>query len=110
ERFHHDVLPWVWSTLAHDAEAGLPAGPRAVKVAAATAYREIIAGWQPGALDGPMLFVQARKGLDGGRIRARWPQPCEHVTVDGDHFTMMTAHADEVTAAIHRWLRTLSQR
>jgi thioesterase domain-containing protein len=52
----------------------------------------------------PTLFVAAREPLRAGEIRARWPRPCAHAKVDGDHFTMMSEHAEQITVVVTRWL------
>ncbi|RKT55371.1 acyl transferase domain-containing protein [Saccharothrix australiensis] len=39
--------------------------------------------------------------------RHEWPGPHERITLDGDHFTIMSRHADDVARAITTWIGSL---
>ncbi|MFE7133196.1 thioesterase domain-containing protein, partial [Streptomyces sp. NPDC057638] len=69
--------------------------------------------WRPVAeLRAPTLMLSAREAtrlpdgvaaLDGGEWRHRWPLAHTEVPVPGDHFTMMSQHADHIAQALTGW-------
>ncbi|GAA2688857.1 type I polyketide synthase [Streptomyces lunalinharesii] len=85
---------------------------RAAEFAAASPYRltamagyfDLFSGWKPTPLTCPTLYVRARDLLPGAEPAPDWSLPHAEVTVPGDHFTMLEAHARTTARAIHQWL------
>ncbi|GIH19404.1 hypothetical protein Raf01_75760 [Rugosimonospora africana] len=81
------------------------------RVLAGGAYLRLFEHWHPEPMEVPALLVRATQptaqlaalpaGLDW---RPHWPLPADTVDVPGDHFTLLTEHADAVAAAIRHWL------
>jgi thioesterase domain-containing protein/acyl carrier protein len=83
-------------------------------------YRHIFEGWTPARITTPVLLVRAtsffeRNGDDSPdpsdhSWRTNWDQFHSVVDVPGDHFTMMTDHADITARAVHSWLAALPEK
>ncbi|MFE3830445.1 type I polyketide synthase, partial [Streptomyces sp. NPDC059092] len=76
------------------------------------AYGHLFSGWTPKALSTPVLFLRADEWLDvsedDGYWRASVDVPRTDVTVRGNHYTLMSEHADSTALAVHDWLTALS--
>src|SRR5262249_18908322 len=91
----------------------LPRGDRAARlgtqVSAMGGYLNLFDPWLPTRLDSPTLFVRATEGFAGLP-----PYPAEQqfpldlcdalVTVPGNHFTVISQHADSCARVMHDWL------
>ncbi|MGG2463974.1 type I polyketide synthase [Streptomyces sp. RGM 3693] len=75
------------------------------RLTAMAGYFELFRGWKPAPLACPTLYVRARDLLPGAEPAPDWSLPHAEVTVPGDHFTMLEAHARTTALAIHQWLR-----
>ncbi|BEL06050.1 hypothetical protein Q0Z83_042410 [Actinoplanes sichuanensis] len=71
-------------------------------------------GWEPEPSSLPTLLVRAtptkemRETDPAGRWQPHWPRPHEVVDVAGDHYSMLTTHAEATTDAIRTWLDGLT--
>jgi thioesterase domain-containing protein len=72
------------------------------------AYMELFHGWTPGPLSAPVLCVQAGQWIDAPDTddcwRASLDIPRVVSEVPGDHFTIMTEHAETTARVLHDWL------
>ncbi|MFE9610887.1 type I polyketide synthase [Streptomyces sp. NPDC006012] len=73
------------------------------------AYAHLFSTWNPAPLSGtPVLCLGAAEWLDQGVGDPWWRAslgiPLDPIEVQGNHFTMMTAHADVTTTAVNDWL------
>ncbi|MEU6485460.1 SDR family NAD(P)-dependent oxidoreductase [Streptomyces sp. NPDC046887] len=90
------------SDMLHRAAEFASADP--VRLTAMAGYFGLFAGWEPGPLPCPTLFVRARDLLPGTEPAPEWGRPHSEVAVDGDHFTMLEEHARTTARAVDRWL------
>jgi acyl transferase domain-containing protein/acyl carrier protein len=76
------------------------------RLTATGAYRQLIETWAPSEISTPTTLIRASEPLPGNAYptteqwRASWPLPHSLMDVPGDHFTMMTDHADTTAEAI----------
>jgi acyl transferase domain-containing protein/acyl carrier protein len=103
------MMPVVLGAVHDAAEAGM--GIDDVRLTAMGGYRRIFAPWTPEKLTVPTVTVKATEsvwGTLGGTDdwRASWDLPHLSVDVPGDHFTMMTDHAESTAQAVISTLNT----
>jgi acyl transferase domain-containing protein/acyl carrier protein len=95
------TLPTILCAADDASRAGL--GVDDTRLFAMGAYTRILRDWRPPTIDAPVLMVRARQSLEHLRDRgADWAE--ETVTVPGDHFSMMTDHADSTVNAVRELL------
>ncbi|MEU3062638.1 type I polyketide synthase [Streptomyces subrutilus] len=80
------------------------------RLTAMAGYFALYSGWRPARSAAPTLFLRARDPLPGTPPAPAWPLPHTEVTVPGDHFTLLEAHADTTALAVQHWLTGLSRR
>ncbi|MFE5563961.1 type I polyketide synthase [Amycolatopsis japonica] len=75
-------------------------------------YFRMFAGWVPGPVSAPTLFVRPSDPLREQHHeigwQAQWPLPHRSAGVRADHFTMMAEHAVETAATVARWIDGLA--
>ncbi|MDT0317751.1 type I polyketide synthase [Streptomyces millisiae] len=83
------------------------------QVTAQGAYLDLFDGWQPTAVNAPVVLVRAGERMpqapsDEAAGEGRWTTAweVEHDTIEavGNHQTMMNEHAESTARALHRWL------
>ncbi|MCP3803744.1 SDR family NAD(P)-dependent oxidoreductase [Allokutzneria sp. A3M-2-11 16] len=75
-------------------------------------YLRIFRNWRPGELSTPVLFAQATECMpevsdlvaEGVAWRAVWPGPQTTIAVPGNHFTVVTEHAERTADVISDWI------
>ncbi|BEL06055.1 type I polyketide synthase [Actinoplanes sichuanensis] len=78
------------------------------------AYVRLFDGWEPEPSHIPTLLVRAtptkemRETDPAGRWQPHWPRPHDVVDVAGDHYSMLTTHAEATADAIRTWLDGLA--
>jgi thioesterase domain-containing protein/acyl carrier protein len=83
-----------------------------VRLTATAGYYSILADWQSKQPASPTLFVGASELLRGGEnegaVLPTWSLAHERVDVPGDHFTMMSEHAEATASAVDKWIANVS--
>ncbi|MCX4092551.1 type I polyketide synthase [Nocardia sp. alder85J] len=98
---HADLLPLVLARVL--ADGGFDPGMD--RLTAAGGYLRVLAAGRPPAVRTPTLVLTAREPIPGADaiVPTRWQLPHTAVAVPGDHFTMLSAHAPALAAAIDQW-------
>ncbi|MGW4134875.1 hypothetical protein [Amycolatopsis japonica] len=75
-------------------------------------YFRLFAGWVPGPVSAPTLFVRPSEPLREQHHeigwQAQWPLPHRSAGVRANHFTMMSEHAAETAATVAKWIDNLA--
>ncbi|AJC52816.1 modular polyketide synthase NorC [Streptomyces sp. 769] len=79
------------------------------QIAAMGGYSRIFSGWRPGPLKAPILHLLASEVVAGMPTSSEdHPFPAELAhrvrTLPGDHFTILSQHADLISENLHDWL------
>jgi acyl transferase domain-containing protein/surfactin synthase thioesterase subunit/aryl carrier-like protein len=107
-----DALAWLRTRLIAElaeAERGMVPVDDA-RLTAMAAYLRIFAEWEPDEIAAPTVLVRASEPTaemppgEPDAWRAAWPLPHTTVDVPGDHFTLMSDHADSAAAAVQQAL------
>ncbi|MGV9883828.1 type I polyketide synthase [Streptomyces sp. NPDC003006] len=77
------------------------------RLTAMAGYFELFADRKPARLAAPTLYLRARDPLPGAEPAPPWSLAHAEVTVPGDHFTVLEAHAHTTALATHDWLTEL---
>ena len=82
-------------------------GPVGHQLTAMAAFMRVFSGWTPGKLATPTLLVRSSELISGGRapLNKVVAAGCHELRrVPGNHFSMMSSHADRTAAEVHKWL------
>lgn len=71
-------------------------------------YLDMFAVTSHTPISAPTLFLEATETLEALRLE-RWSLPCHRVRTPGDHFSIISRHAEHGAAAIERWISMLAQ-
>ncbi|MGW0515989.1 type I polyketide synthase [Crossiella sp. NPDC003009] len=79
------------------------------QIGAMGGYNRMFGDWTPQPVRAPILHLTARDGVGGIAVNPtdrRFPRSLVHrqESVPGDHFTMLSRHAEEVASRLHAWL------
>jgi len=80
----------------------------ATRLSAMAWYTKLFVDWELSEVAAPTLLVQPEQPMPGmpttAEWRSSWPYPHDLARVSGDHWTMMTEHAEATAWAIENWL------
>jgi acyl transferase domain-containing protein/surfactin synthase thioesterase subunit len=79
------------------------------QIVAMGGYGRMFSGWRPGPLDAPILHLRASEVVAGVPTSPQdhtFPSELAHRvrTLPGDHFTILSQHADLISKNLHDWL------
>ena len=79
------------------------------QIVAMGGYGRMFTGWRPGPLDAPILHLRASEVVAGVPTSSEdhtFPSELAHRvrTLPGDHFTILSRHADLISQNLHDWL------
>ena len=81
-----------------------------VRLTAMGVYLQLLAGWRGGTVAAPTLLLRAEESMAGSSLQpargSSWEAFDEAIDVQGDHFTMLEAHAAATAGVLCDWLAT----